>query len=200
MKTGYTIIIATMLALIALAPLESQGQVDPAWLESWNDALERRPAEIGASSRIAPESESGIPLTIIGRVVLPDGSAAAGVLVHAYHRDDDGVEFDSQNAVRWLLEGWARTDKDGRFEFRTIRPAPDNLGREGAHIHFTLVSDEFGKQWAPKVFFADDPQVPARERRRSGKAGEFGWVRVAETTDSGQTIRVNLRLKAQPDF
>ncbi len=132
----------------------------------------------------------------------PDGASAGGVVVHAYHRDRDGFEYgpNDDSLTTWRLQGWVETDAEGRFEFKTIRPAPDHLGREGSHIHFTLESVDFGRQWAPKVFLSDDPLVPAEQRQRSKEAGEFGSVREVQIVDSVQHVNVRIRLKEKADF
>lgn len=191
-----------LLAGLMLTAADGWGQVDPAWLRSWNEAQESRPEIMNSSGRIASAAEDGIPLIIHGRVFRPDGKPADGVVVHAYHRDHDGFEFgpNDNSLTTWELQGWAKTDAEGRFEFRTIRPAPDHLGREGAHIHFTLESSDFGRQWAPKVFLSDDPLVTADQRRRSKDAGEFAWVLDVQTADGVQHVDVTIRLKEEADF
>lgn len=158
---------------------------------------------MSSSGRIAAENEPGTPLVVRGQVVAPDGrTPAEGVVVHAYHRDRDGYDFgpDDRALTTWRLQGWVETDARGRFEFRTIRPAADHLGREGAHIHITLESEEFGRQWAPTLFLADDPLVTERQRRRSSEAGEFGFVRAVEAVDGVQHVDVKIRLRDRGDF
>lgn len=203
MKIRYTRILSVLLpAVVGFAATESRGQADPAWLRSWNEAQESRPANIGSSGRIAPDSEPGIPLIIYGQVFKPDDEPAGGVVVHAYHRDQDGFDFGpgDNSLTTWRLQGWVKTDADGRFELRTIRPAPDHLGREGAHIHFTLESSEFGRQWAPTVFFSDDRLVTANQRRRSEDAGEFAWILPVRVVDGVQHVDVKFRLEEKADF
>lgn len=203
MKAGRLILVGAMIfGAAACAPAEIHGQVDPFWLRSWNEAQESRPSTMTYVARIADENEPGAPLVILGQVFDPDGTPAEGVVVHAYHRDRDGFDFgpDDKALTTWRLQGWVVTDPEGRFEFRTIRPAPDHLGREGAHIHFTLESNDYGRQWAPTVYFADDPLVSSDERRRSEAAGKFGWVPEVETENGVQQVRVMIRLKADPDF
>ena len=197
-----TLISVLILVGTACTPSESQGQADPCWLRSWNEAEEDRPLTMTSSGRIAAENEPGIPLFIHGRVFEPDGTSARGVVVHAYHRDRDGFDFGPNDdaLTTWRLQGWVETDAEGRFEFHTIRPAPDHLGREGAHIHFTLVSGDFGRQWAPTVYLADDPLVTSDERSRSKESGQFGWVRGVETADGVQHVDVRIRLKEKADF
>jgi protocatechuate 3,4-dioxygenase beta subunit len=186
----------------ACAPSESYGQADPFWLRSWNEAQEGRPSTMTSSARIAEESEPGTPFVILGQVFEPDGTPADGVVVHAYHRDRDGFDFgpNDESLTTWRLQGWVETDAEGRFEFHTIRPAPDHLGREGAHIHFTLESTDYGRQWAPTVYLADDPLVSSDQHRRLREAGEFGWVQEVETKNGVQQVRVMIRLMEDSDF
>ena len=82
-----------LLACIASVCPEAHAQADPDWLKSWNEAQETLPATPVSSSTIAPADEPGIPLKIRGQVIDPDGRPAAGVLVHAYHRDSDGFDL-----------------------------------------------------------------------------------------------------------
>jgi len=192
-----------VVVLALCIPGAARGQADPYWLKSWNNALKSRPDTLASIGRIAAADEPGIPLEIHGRVFLPDGGTpAGGIVVHAYHRDWDGLDFGPGDSTldTWRLQGWARTDSDGRFEFRTVRPAPDHLGREGAHIHFTLESSDLGRQWVPTVYFSDDPLVSQRIRQASTRAGEFGWVLQAVERDGAQHLDLKIRLKEKGDF
>lgn len=203
MKTRHITPLGVAIFLGAVCtPIDGWGQADAFWLKSWNEAQEGRPSTMRSSGRIAEESEPGQPLIIHGQVFDPDGASADGVVVHAYHRDREGFDFgpNDDSLATWRLQGWVKTNAVGRFEYRTIRPAPDHLGREGAHIHFTLESDDYGLQWAPTVYLADDPLVSRDQRSRSREAGEFGWVQDVETKDGVQHIDVTIRLKQAADF
>ena len=193
---------ATVFFVMMIIPGFVSAQADPVWLKQWNKAQSVRPDVIESEARIAPEDEPGDAMVLSGQVVNPDGSPATDLLVHAYHRDHDGFDFGPGDAETstWRLQGWARTGKDGRFRFHTIRPAVDHLGREAAHIHVTLVSDQYGRQWAPKIYFADDPRVTDRERQHSAQAGEYGRVREVSHVNGVQTVQVRFRLKPDADF
>jgi protocatechuate 3,4-dioxygenase beta subunit len=178
-------------------------QADPFWLKSWNEAQQSRPAHISSTGRIAPATEPGTPLSIRGMIVEPDGrTPAEGVVVHAYHRDQQGFDFgrDDREFTTWRLQGWAKTDARGFFEFDTIRPAPDHMGRDAAHVHFTLESAKHGRQWANTVYVSDDPRVPKKIREQSAAEGEFGRVRDVESVSGVQRINVKFRLKEKADF
>lgn len=195
----------TMIGLIMIGLMTTQNtsaQADPVWLRQWNEAYASMPGVIQSEARIAAEDEPGDAMVLSGQVVNPDGSPAADVLVHAYHRDRDGFDFGpgDKDTHTWRLQGWARTSEDGRFRFHTIRPAVDHLGREAAHIHVTLVSETYGRQWARKLYFADDTLVTDRERQRSQQAGEFGWVMDVRYENDMQSVRAWFRLKPDSDF
>ncbi|MEM1339644.1 MAG: hypothetical protein AAGF96_17930 [Bacteroidota bacterium] len=125
-----------------------KSQVDQKWLHNWNVAIKNKPSEIRSRGRIAPVDEKGKPLVIKGNVFNPDNTPAKAVLVHSYHRDSEGYDFGKNDSElsTWRLHGWAKTDQNGNFEFKTIRPAADYIAREGPHIHFTLVSEKYGRQ------------------------------------------------------
>lgn len=193
-----TLILTTLLLL----PIILNAQVDKKWLKNWNEANQKKPSKIYSKSRIAEKDESGIPLIIKGKVFNPDGTPSVNVIIHSYHRDIQGYDFGEKDKVlsTWRLQGWAKTDKNGTFEFKTIRPAPDYLEREGAHIHFTTISEKYGKQWAPKVFFDDDPMITDSQRLKSRKHGKYGWVCKVRETNGTQYIEVNIKLKSKKDF
>ena len=181
----------------------SFAEVDPFWLRSWEQALANKPNEIVSRSRIAAETEPGIAFVIHGQILNPDGQTpAAGTIVHSYHRDQSGFDFgpDEKDYPAWRLQGWAVTDNNGYFEFKTIRPGPDHLGREGAHIHFTHDSEALGKQWAPTIYFSDDPLVSEERKSESRKNGEFGSVKAVKMGDGVQYINVKIKLNETADF
>jgi len=178
-------------------------QVDPQWLKSWREAIDMRPGNISAISKVVSEEEPGIPFVVKGQLFKPNGRVPANnVLVHMYHRDHAGFDFgpNDSSLTTWRLQGWVRTDADGKFEFHTIRPAPDHIGREGGHIHFTIVSSDFGKQWAPKIHLLDDGGFTANEKRASETAGQFAWLKEVTTIDGVQYIDVAIKLKENADF
>jgi protocatechuate 3,4-dioxygenase beta subunit len=199
----YAFIAATFAVFGSVMPRYGHCQADPSWLRSWNEAQRNRPEQMRPAGRIAGEDEPGQPLVVRGQIVEPDGrTPARDIVVHAYHRDAKGFDFgeNDRELTTWRLQGWAKTDAEGRFEFRTIRPAADYMGRDGAHIHFTLESPQFGRQWAPTIFLADDAAVSDSRRAQSSALGEFGSVREVEQADGGQRIAVKFRLKERGDF
>lgn len=192
----YFLVAALVVSVSVLA------DVDPAWLKAWQEAVASRPVELSPHSRIGDIDEPGEPLLIRGVVVTPKLTPAQGVVVHAYHRDAAGFEFGpiDNRTTTWRLQGWAVTDADGIFSFDSIRPAADHLGRDGAHIHFTLSSKDYGRQWAPTVFLGDDPLVSDARKARAAAREQFGDVQYPTDHDGRQLLEVAFQLKVESDF
>ncbi|MGQ4601165.1 catechol 1,2-dioxygenase [Nocardia sp. R6R-6] len=79
------------------------------------------------------ENEAGTPLIWTGRVTSTDGSVLAGARVELWHADDDGLYSQFAPEIpEWNLRGTFTTDAEGRFEIRTVRPAPYQIPTDGA--------------------------------------------------------------------
>jgi protocatechuate 3,4-dioxygenase beta subunit len=142
-------------------------------------------------------------LLVDGQVFQPDGETPApNVVVFAYQTDLNGLYSPRGAAAQtWRLKGWARTGGDGRFRFRTIRPSAYPNRSEPAHIHFTVETVDFGRQWVPTLVFADDPLVGDQARRQAAAAGRFGSVaQVLEDEHGLARVEIWIRLKTRPDF
>lgn len=171
---------------------------DAGWVRMWTEAQRARPAEIRSSARIAPDGEPGIPLVIRGRVFDEKGKAPlANVVVFAYQTDRTGV-YNARGVDGWRLRGWARTDAQGWFTFRTIRPGSYPQGRTPAHVHFTIEGPGAPRQWTEDLRFAGDPFLSAREARTAGDP--FGGVRPVTVRDGIQHVEIRLRVDPSSRF
>ena len=138
---------------------------DDDWVRMWEAAQKGRPAQVASKGRIAPADEPGTPMVVHGRVVKSDGvTPAPDIVVFAYQTDRTGV-YNRIGRSGWRLYGWAKSDRDGRFEFATIRPGSYPLSRNPAHIHITIDGPNLPRRWASdEIQFADDPFVTGRGR------------------------------------
>jgi protocatechuate 3,4-dioxygenase beta subunit len=136
------------------------------------------PGPLSWQSRIAPPGEPGEPLVVAGQVFDPEGRApVAGVIVYAYHTDIKGLYTPTGAQRPPRLQGWARTDAQGRYEFRTIRPAPYPGDGPPAHVHFHLSGAGYPQQEAEELRFEGDPKVSRDIAELSRREGRFGGVR-----------------------
>ena len=115
---------------------------------------------------VTPE-EPGEPLEVMGEIRKGDGKPLAGALVHLFQADATGW-YSRQGAMdepRARIFGYMRSDAEGRFVFRTVRPGayPERDGVEGparfipAHIHVE-VETPYGLMKMQMVF-SDDPRM-----------------------------------------
>jgi len=184
--------LAALTALLGLAAWSTAQ--DPHFVRIWEEAQKARPQQLASTARIAPRDEPGQPLRIRGQVFRADGrTPAADVVVFAYHTDRTGLYHrPGEHGLR--LKGWAKTDREGRFEFTTIRPAPYPDRTIPAHVHFTMEGPGVSRQWTADLMFTDDPLLPQKERRESAAAGKFAWVqRVDRAADGIPTAAIALR-------
>jgi len=149
---------------------------------------------------IAPDSEPGQRLIVTGRVYAPDGKTpVAGVTLYVYHTDVEGSYGPARTRTP-RLRGWLRTDANGCYEYRTIRPSP-YPGRDiPAHIHVFMWGAGFEPQWTESLLFSDDPFLPNKDIDQSRDLGRFGFIcsprRIA---DGALKCNVDYRLKTKGD-
>jgi len=79
------------------------------------------------------QNEAGTPLRWRGRVTSTDGHALEHATVELWQADADGLYSQFAPGIPdWNLRGTFSVDSEGRFEIRTIRPAPYQIPTDGA--------------------------------------------------------------------
>jgi protocatechuate 3,4-dioxygenase beta subunit len=139
-----------------------------------------RVAEPNAPARvtIVTKEEPGEPLVVSGMVFGADGKTPlAGASVYVYHTDVKGLYNPSDNDNRNpRLRGYMRTDAQGRYEYRTIKPAPYPGNGPPAHIHYHVNATGYQER-VFEIVFEGDPKISDEIRARAAQA------------DSGFSIR-----------
>jgi protocatechuate 3,4-dioxygenase beta subunit len=135
-------------------------------------------------ARIAPADEPGEPMRIEGIVRDARGQPVAGVIVYAYHTDQEGL-YPADPALRRLgnaayrhgrLRGWVATDAQGRYRFDTIRPASYPDTAIPAHVHMHVIEPGRFTYWIDSIEFLDDPLLDVRDRPAHEARGGSGLV------------------------
>lgn len=188
----------------ATAPSETTAATDDCHPTTGGEAQGSVPASTGAPSvvrlkpgaDITPEEAAaeaparrGAPLILSGTVYAADcRTPLAGALIEAWQTDARGVYGPDQGSGEprcCFLQGLVKTDSDGRYSIRTIRPGHyRGLGPPPpAHIHLNVHHEGTGV--LTEVLFAGDPYLPAgasgpeviRLRRSEGRLlGRFDIV------------------------
>lgn len=158
--------------------------------------------DVASIGVMAALGEPGERLIVSGHVFAPDGARPApGVLVYAYQTDAGGEYHNDPNTHVARLHGWAKTDSEGGFEFRTIKPGPYPGRAIPAHIHFHAWGGGYPLQWTPDLNFAGDPLLKPPDISSSAAAGKFGSVQ--ETTrgpDGALQCSFNIRLSSITNY
>jgi protocatechuate 3,4-dioxygenase beta subunit len=160
------------------------------------------PPDVTSVGTIAGSSEPGSRLSIMGQVFAPDGvTPAAGVIVYAYQTDSGGQYHNDPDTHVARLHGWAKTDAEGRYEFRTIRPGPYPGRNVAAHVHFHIYGGGYPLQWTPDLMFADDPLIRPEQVRSSAALGKFANVQApVRAVDGSQHCTFNIRANSSTNY
>lgn len=159
------------------------------------------PASVNSIGIIGGPGEPGERLVVSGQVFAPDGvTPAADVIVYAYQTDSTGhYQNDAAGIAR--LHGWAKTDAQGRFEFRTIRPGPYPGRSIPAHIHFHIYGGGYPLQWTEELMFAGDPLLKPEQISSSAALGKFAGIQaVTRSSDGTQHCTFNIRASKTTNY
>jgi protocatechuate 3,4-dioxygenase beta subunit len=126
---------------------------------------------------IVSDSEVGEPMIISGKIYAPDGKTPLeGITLFVYQTDATGrystTGGDNRNT---RIHGVMRTNSEGRYEFRTIKPAPYPASRIAAHIHAYVSGPGYPEYWIDEYHFDDDQFVTGDMRGKAG-AGNFSSI------------------------
>lgn len=106
-----------------------------------------------------------------------NGNPLPNAVVDVWHSTNDGIYtfFSPKLPDEYLLRGKITSDADGALEFRSIRPVPYEIPKDGptgylmnsvlgrhswrpAHLHFRIVADGY-RQLITQLYFEGDPYL-----------------------------------------
>jgi len=170
--------------------LESTNQEECNWC-----GTSEAPEDVTWNTVIPPKGELGEQLIISGTVYLPDGKTPAkDIIIYVHHTNYEGIYPKKGNEkgngqYHGYLRGWMKTDSNGKYEFKTIRPAPYHSHEgEPAHIHYNIQGPEYPEYWLTAIWFADDTRVTDEYLKSVKRSGGFSNV-ISLTKDENKILR-----------
>lgn len=140
---------------------------------------------------VGDANEPGEQLEITGIVVDSSGNPVVGAQVTIWHTDSKGY-YSAGNEGEPRLKATAATDQQGRYAFRTIKPASYAGEEMAAHVHFRVTAAGHQAVGAT-IHFAGDPYLSESQLEREKAKGHFGDVVQLSANDEGI-------LRARRDF
>ncbi|HEX5708353.1 MAG TPA: hypothetical protein VFX96_13705 [Pyrinomonadaceae bacterium] len=137
------------------------------------------PKSLSWKTKIVADTEPGEPLVVTGRFFAAGGKTPLeGVVLYFYHTDARGLysERDGNGPPDPRIKGWLKTDAEGRYEFRTIKPASYPNSRIPAHIHAKATAPGAAEQWIEEFWFEGDPHIGVQSLEHARAAGQFSNV------------------------
>lgn len=149
------------------------------------------------SMRITSSDEEGEPMVVTGTVYAPDGKTPLpGITVYVYHTDGQGYYRKGSNSSQNpRLKGTMKSNAEGKYEYRTIRPAPYPGGGNPAHVHYVLSGKGYAKQY-DALMFEGDRYLSQKQRSTFDPLDTFSDVRPLVRDQNGVWRAVkDVRLK-----
>ncbi|WP_207435429.1 intradiol ring-cleavage dioxygenase [Sabulibacter ruber] len=159
------------------------------------------PQPLTSTMTMAELQEPGERLVLSGTVYQPDGKTPyQNVVMYAYQTDHTGhyTKKGTETGVqKWHghLHGWCKTDQNGRYEIRSIRPAPYPSNTMPAHIHAALRPEGKPAVYISDFVFKDDPLVTQQYLATIPDVGGTGIVDIRKNKQNTWTGTRDIVLK-----
>lgn len=154
------------------------------------------PPTMSPKITITSKDEKGEPLIMSGTIFQPDGvTPAEGIVLYVYHTDATGYYSKDDDPYNPRLRGWMKTGKDGKYEFRTIKPAPYPKRTTPAHIHAQIYSSTIAEYAIDEYWFEGDPFITPEEKAKlTGRGGFNSIIKLTQNNDGVLSGVRNIKL------
>ena len=136
------------------------------------------PKTLSWKTTLVSASEPGEPLIVSGAIFQKDGKTPIpNALLYVYHADAGGLYAPKGSPEGFIrIKGWMKTNNEGKYEFRTIKPGSYPNTRGAAHIHAKVVLPGGNERWIDEFLFDNDPNLKDSDRKKHEKDGIFSPI------------------------
>ena len=155
------------------------------------------PQNLSSQITIASKDEKGEPLIMSGTIYQSDETTPAeGIVLYVYHTDSTGYYNKDDDPYNPRLRGWMKTGKDGKYEFKTIKPAPYPKRTTPAHIHAQIYSSQIPEYSIDDYWFEGDPFITpeAKAKLLRGRGGFNSIIKLTRSTEGVLSGVRNIKL------
>ncbi len=159
------------------------------------------PQKISSTGTSPGWNEKGQKLLVSGTVFQVDGKTPApDVIIYYWQTDNNGyyspaTGMNKEAKRHGHIRGWVKTDTNGKYTIRTIRPAPYPGEATPAHIHLSIKEPDIANEYyTDEINFDDDKFLLTHLKKYpQQKRGGSGVVKVLQK-DSLQIAEHNIIL------
>ncbi len=159
------------------------------------------PKEISSTDTSPGWNEKGQKLMVTGKVFQSDGKTPApNIIIYYWQTDNDGyyspkTGMNERAKRHGHIRGWVKTDANGKYTIKTIRPAPYPKDVLPAHIHLSVKEPDVANEYyTDEINFDDDKLlIPHFKKHPQENRGGSGVVRIL-LKDSLQIAEHNIVL------
>ncbi len=131
-------------------------------------------------------NEIGQRLIVTGTVFQLDGKTPANdVIIYYWQTDNNGYytpkpEMEEKSKSHGYIRGWVKTDENGKYVIKTIRPAPYPNDVLPAHIHLSIKEPDVANEYFTDDINFDDDRllIPYFKKYPQENRGGSGVVRI----------------------
>lgn len=189
MKTTQTILFVSLILITAAVSAsgahaqrltEADGRLVGGPCEGCEAVFEYGDRELTPVDALPDFNDPGPRLKVTGTIYMPDGkSPAANVILYIWHTNREGIYPRRGDEAGWArrhgyIRGWAKTGKDGKYTFYTLKPGTYPSRSEPAHIHPVILEPNGKYYYLGSYFFDDDPLLGKEHRKATAETARGG--------------------------
>lgn len=150
---------------------------------------------IPSNIKMVADTEPGEPMIISGTIYLPDGKTPAkGAILAVWHTDAKGYYIEGGGGAGELhprIHGRMKTGPDGKYEFRTIKPAQYPGHTSPAHVHGHISAPGYPEY--PIIYYFEGDDLITDKNRSELNSYRGGTSSIIKLTKDSNGVLIGHR-------